>query len=124
MADKRAIDKLIEAFCVDNVSRYFIKKEGVVILEIYWKPLTIADRDTIYKTLHAMNKANETDNLEYALQVLINKAEDKEGNKLFTEADRVSLRREIPLTVLTDIMFKIQGAAEEVDTVNSKSTSE
>ena len=123
MADKRAIDKLKEAFCVDNVSRYIIKKEGVVILEIYWKPLTIADRDTIYKTLHAMNKANETDNLEYALQVLINKAEDKEGNKLFTEADRVSLRREIPLTVLTDIMFKIQGAAEEVDTVNSKSTS-
>ena len=124
MADKRAIDKLKEAFCVDNVSRYIIKKEGVVILEIYWKPLTIADRDTIYKTLHAMNKANETDNLEYALQVLINKAEDKEGNKLFSEADRASLRREIPLTVLTDIMFKIQGTAEEVDTVNSKSTSE
>ena len=123
MADKRAIDKLKEAFCVNNVSRYIIKKEGVVVLEIYWKPLTIADRDTIYKTLHAMNKANETDNLEYALQVLINKAEDKEGNKLFTEADRASLRREIPLTVLTDIMFKIQGAAEEVDTVNSKSTS-
>ena len=124
MADKRAIDKLKEAFCVDNVSRYIIKKEGVVILEIYWKPLTIADRDTIYKTLHAMNKAEETDNLEYALQVLISKAEDKEGRKLFSEADRPSLRREIPLTVLTDIMFKIQGAAEEVDTVNSKSTSE
>ena len=124
MADKRAIDKLKEAFCVDNVSRYIIKKEGVVILEIYWKPLTIADRDTIYKTLHAMNKANENDNLEYALQVLINKAEDKEGNKLFSEGDRASLRREIPLTVLTDIMFKIQGAAEEVDTVNSKSTPE
>tara|TARA_R100001440_G_scaffold53693_1_gene73515 strand:+ start:1472 stop:1846 length:375 start_codon:yes stop_codon:yes gene_type:complete len=124
MADKRAIDKLKEAFCVDNVSRYIIKKEGEIILEIYWKPLTIADRDTIYKTLHAMNKANETDNLEYSLQVLINKAEDKEGNKLFSEADRASLRREIPLTVLTDIMFKIQGAAEEVDTVNSKSTSE
>ena len=123
MADKRAIDKLKEAFCVDNVSRYIIKKEGVVILEIYWKPLTIADRDTIYQTLHAMNKANETDNLEYALQVLINKDEDKEGKRLFCEADRASLRREIPLTVLTDIMFKIQGAAEEVDTVNSKSTS-
>ena len=124
MADKRAIDKLKEAFCVDNVSRYIIKKEGVVVLEIYWKPLTIADRDTIYQTLHAMNKANETDNLEYALQVLINKAEDKEGKRLFTEADRARLRREIHLTVLTDNMFKMQGAVEEVDTVNSKSTSE
>tara|TARA_R100000152_G_C6741785_1_gene165570 strand:- start:776 stop:1150 length:375 start_codon:yes stop_codon:yes gene_type:complete len=124
MADKRAIDKLKEAFCVDNVSRYIIKKEGVVILEIYWKPLTIADRDTIYKTLSAMNKADETDSLEYALQILINKAEDKEGRKLFSEADRPSLRREIPLSVLTDIMFKIQGVTEEVDTINSKSTPE
>ena len=39
-----------------------------------------------------MNKANETDNLEYALQVLINKAEDKEGNKLFSEAEMPTLK--------------------------------
>ena len=122
MADKRAIDKLKEAFCIDNRSRYIIKKENVVILEIYWKPLTIADREAIYKTLAGMNKANDTESLEYALQVIMNKAEDENGNKLFNEGARASLRREIPLTVLTDIMFKIQGAAEEVDTVNSKST--
>ena len=123
MADKRAIDKLKEAFCVDNVSRYIIKKEGVVILEIYWKPLTIADREAIYKTLVGMNKANDTESLEYALQVIMNKAEDENGNKLFSEGDRASLRREIPLTVLTDLMLKMQGVEEEVDTVNSKSTS-
>ena len=28
MANKRAIDKLKEAFCIDNRSRYIIKKEG------------------------------------------------------------------------------------------------
>ena len=66
MADKRAIDKLKEAFCIDNRSRYIIKKEDVVILEIYWKPLTIADREAIYKTLAGMNKANDTESLEYA----------------------------------------------------------
>ena len=123
MADKRAIDKLKEAFCIDNRSRYIIKKENVVILEIYWKPLTIADREAIYKTLVGMNKANDTESLEYALQVIMNKAEDKNGNKLFSEGDRASLRREIPLTVLTDLMLKMQGVEEEVDTVNSKSTS-
>ena len=123
MADKRAIDKLKEAFCIDNRSRYIIKKEDVVILEIYWKPLTIADRETIYKTLAGMNKANDTESLEYALQVIMNKAEDENGNKLFNEGDRASLRREIPLTVLTDLMLKMQGVEEEVDTVNSKSTS-
>ena len=124
MADKRAIDKLKEAFCIDNRSRYIIKKENVVILEIYWKPLTIADREAIYKTLVGMNKANDTESLEYALQVIMNKAEDENGNKLFSEGDRASLRREIPITVLTDLMLKMQGVEEEVDTVNSKSTSE
>ena len=123
MADKRAIDKLKEAFCIDNRSRYIIKKEDVVILEIYWKPLTIADREAIYKTLAGMNKANDTESLEYALQVIMNKAEDEKGNKLFIEGDRASLRREIPLTVLTDLMLKMQGVEEEVDTINSKSTS-
>jgi len=122
MADKRAIDKLKEAFCIDNRSRYIIKKEDVVILEIYWKPLTIADREAIYKTLAGMNKANDTESLEYALQVIMNKAEDENGNKLFNEGDRASLRREIPLTVLTDLMLKMQGVEEEVDTINSKST--
>ena len=123
MADKRAIDKLKEAFCIDNRSRYIIKKEDVVILEIYWKPLTIADREAIYKTLAGMNKANDIDSLEYALQVIMNKAEDEKGNKLFIEGDRASFRREIPLTVLTDLMLKMQGVEEEVDTINSKSTS-
>ena len=122
MADKRAIDKLKEAFCIDNRSRYIIKKEDVVILEIYWKPLTIADRETIYKTLAGMNKADDSESLEYALQVIINKAEDKNGNQLFSEGDRASLRREIPLTVLTDLMLKMQGVQEGVDAVNSKST--
>ena len=123
MADKRAIDKLKEAFCIDNRSRYIIKKENIVILEIYWRPLTIADREAIYKTLAGMNKANDTESLEYALQVIMNKAEDENGNKLFNEGDRASLRREIPLTVLTDLMLIMQGVEEEVDTINSKSTS-
>ena len=122
MADKRASDKLKEAFCIENRSRYNIKKEDVVILEIYWKPLTIADRETIYKTLAGMNKADDSESLEYALQVIINKAEDQNGNQLFSEGDRASLRREIPLTVLTDLMLKMQGVQEGVDAVNSKST--
>ena len=122
MADKRAIDKLKEAFCIDNRSRYIIKKEEVVILEIYWKPLTIADRESIFKTLIGLNKANDTESLEYALQVIMSKAEDENGNKLFSEGDRASLRREIPLAVLTDLMLKMQGVEEGVDAVNSKST--
>ena len=81
------------------------------------------NRCIIKNEIYGLNKANDTESLEYALQVIMNKAEDENGNKLFSEGDRASLRREIPLTVLTDLMLKMQGVEEEVDTVNSKSTS-
>ena len=76
--------------------------------------------------VHSVVKINgeydfEDEDIDLTVNIL---CRDKEGKRLFSEADRASLRREIPLSVLTDIMFKIQGAAEEVDTVNSKSTSE
>ena len=47
------------------------------------------------------------------LQVIISKAEDETGNKLFTEGDRASLRREIPLSVLLELMTKMQELGEE-----------
>ena len=122
MASDRAIDKLKKAFSIGKRSSYPIYKDGELILQVYWTPLTIADRDAINDTLIASNRAQNESSLDFALQVIINKAEDENGNKLFSEGDRASLRREIPLTVLTDLMLKMQGVEEEVDTVNSKST--
>ena len=114
MATERAIDKLKKAFSVDNKSSYEIYKNGQVILKVYWTPLTIADRDTINNTLIKANRGQEEGSLDFALQVIIGKAEDESGNKLFTEADRASLRREIPLSVLLELMTKMQELGEEV----------
>ena len=113
MPATRAIDKLKQAFSVEERSSYSIFKGEELILKVFWSPLTIADRDTINSTLIAMNKGKEEGNLDFALQVIVTKAEDESGAKMFTSADLPALRREIPMSVLLDIMGKMQGVGEE-----------
>ena len=122
MATERAIDKLKQAFSLNTKSSYSIYKNGEVVLTVYWTPLTIADRDTINATLIATNKGQEEGSLDFALQVIINKAEDESGQKLFMEGDKPSLRREIPLAVLLELMTKMQELGEEVSPDAVKST--
>ena len=122
MPTDRAIDKLRKAFSVDSKSNYPIYKNGELILKVYWSPLTIADRDTINATLTASNRGQEEGSLDFALQVIISKAEDETGKKLFAEADRPSLRREIPLAVLLELMTKMQELGEEAAPDAVKST--
>jgi len=109
MPTARAIDKLKQAFSVEERSSYSIFKGKELVIKIFWSPLTIADRDTINSTLIAMNKGQEEGNLDFALQVIVTKAEDDSGAKLFTAADLPALRREIPLSVLLDLMQKMQN---------------
>ncbi len=113
MPTARAIDKLKAAFSVEERSSYSIFKGKELVIKIFWSPLTIADRDTINSTLIAMNKGQEEGNLDFALQVIVTKAEDESGAKLFSTADLPSLRREIPLSVLLDLMSKMQSLGEE-----------
>ena len=122
MPTERAIDKLRKAFSVEERSSYSMFKGEELILKIFWSPLTIADRDTINSTLIAMNKGQEEGSLDFALQVIVTKAEDESGTKLFTPADLPSLRREIPLAVLLDIMTKMQSMGEEESPDAVKST--
>ena len=122
MPTDRAIDKLRKAFSVDSKSSYPIYKNGELILKVYWSHLTIADRDTINATLTASNRGQEEGSLDFALQVIISKAEDETGKKLFAEADRPSLRREIPLAVLLELMTKMQELGEEAAPDAVKST--
>ena len=122
MPTDRAIDKLRKAFSINEKSSYPIYKNGELILQVYWTPLTIADRDSINATLMRANKEQEEGSLDFALQVIINKAEDQDGKKLFVEADKASLRREIPLAVLLELMAKMQEVGEEATPDAVKST--
>ena len=113
MPTERAIDKLKKAFSVEERSSYSMFKGEELILKIFWSPLTIFDRDTINSTLIAMNKGQDEGSLDFALQVIVTKAEDESGAKMFTAADLPSLRREIPMSILIDLMTKMQSMGEE-----------
>ena len=124
MASERAIDKLKQAFSIGKRSSYPIYKDGELILQVYWTPLTIADRDAINDTLIASNKVQNENSLDFALQEIINKAEDESGQRLFTEGDKASLRREIPLGVILELMTKMQELGEEATPDAVKSTTD
>ena len=117
----RAIDKLCKAFSVEKRSSYTIKNGNEVILKLYWTPLTIADRDQINQTLQALNLGNADGNLDFAIQMMIEKAQDESGKKLFSDGDRAKIRRQLPMTIVLDIMAKMQNMdeVEEPDAIKS-----
>ena len=77
---------------------------------MYWHPLTIAERESIQK------KTGTDDTNDYALQMMIEKALDKDGARLFQDGDKASLRREISASILEEIQLAMitVGADKEV----------
>jgi len=122
MAEARAIDKLCQAFSVEQRSSYTIKSGEEVVLKLYWKPLTIADRDAINNSLKALNIGASEDNLDFAIQMVIRKAEDEAGNRIFADGDRAKIRNRLPLSIVLDIMSKMQSMdeVEEADDLKSE----
>ena len=107
----RAVDLLKNKFGVSQLYKHDVIKDDEVILSVYWHPLTIAEREAIQK------KTNSDDNNDYALQMMIEKALDKEGTKLFQDGDKASLRREVEASILQEIQLAMinAGADKEVE---------
>jgi len=106
----RAVDLLKNKFGVSQLYKHDIKQDNEIILTIYWHPLTIAERESIQK------KTGTDDTNDYALQMMIEKALDKDGAKLFQDGDKASLRREISASILEEIQIAMitVGADKEV----------
>ena len=106
----RAIDLLKNKFGVSQLYKHDVKQNDEIVLTIYWHPLTIAEREAIQK------KSNSDDVNDYALQMMIEKALDKDGGRLFQDGDKASLRREIQSSVLEEIQLAMvqAGADKEV----------
>ena len=85
----RAVDLLRNKFGISQLYKHDVIKNDEVIFSVYWHPLTIAERESIIK------KSGTEDNNDYALQMMIEKALDKDGVKLFQDGDKASLRREV-----------------------------
>ena len=106
----RAVDLLRNRFGVSQLYKHDVKQDDEIILTIYWHPLTIAEREAIQK------KTGTDDTNDYALQMMIEKALDEDGKRLFQDGDKASLRREISASILEEIQIAMitVGADKEV----------
>jgi len=106
----RAVDLLRNKFGVSQLYKHDVIKDGEVQLSVYWHPLTIAEREAISK------KTGTDDTNDYALQMMIEKALDQDGTRLFQDGDKASLRREVSASILEEIQIAMitVGADKEV----------
>ncbi len=109
----RAVDLLKNKFGVSQLYKHDVKQDDEIILSIYWHPLTIAERESIQK------KSSDDVN-DYALQMMIEKALDEDGARLFQDGDKASLRREIEASVLEEIQLAMVNAGADKEVSEAK----
>ena len=110
----RAVDLLKNRFGVSQLYKHDVKQDDEVILSVYWHPLTIAEREAI------QSKSKTDDTNDYALQMMIEKALDQDGSKLFQDGDKASLRREIEASVLEEIQLAMISAGVDREVKEAK----
>jgi hypothetical protein len=103
----RATELLRNKFGVSQLYKHEVKVEGEVVLEIYWHPLTIAERESIQK------KAGSDDAGDFALSLMIEKALDKDGKRLFADGERAALRRDVEAGILQEIQLAMLTSGTE-----------
>ncbi len=103
----RAVDLLKNKFGVSQLYKYNLESEGEIVLTIYWHPLTIAEREAITK------KSTSDDASDFALGLMIQKALDEDGKRLFADGDRAVLRREISASTLQEIQLEMLNSGTE-----------
>ena len=81
----RAVDLLRNKFGVSQLYKHDVIQNDEVIFSVYWNPLTIAERESIQK------KTGTDDNADYALQLMIEKALDKDGSRLFQDLSLIHI---------------------------------
>ena len=110
----RAVDLLKNKFGVSQLYKYDIMDNDEILLTIFWHPLTIAEREAIQK------KSGTEDANDFALQLLIEKALDKDGTRLFQDGDKASLRREVAASVLQEIQLAMLEAGSDKEVEEAK----
>jgi len=107
----KALELLRNNFGVSQLYQHDVVKNGEVLLSVYWHPLTIAERESIQK------KTNSDDANDFALALMIQKALDSEGKRLFSDGEKAALRREVEAAVLQEIQLAMleSGTDKEVE---------
>ena len=107
----RAVELLRNKFGVSQLYKHEVKDGDDVVLEVYWHPLTIAERESIQK------KSNEDDSADFALAMMIEKGLDADGKRLFQDGEKAALRNAVEASVLQEIQLAMlaSGTANKVE---------
>ena len=103
-----AIELLKNKFGVSQKYMYELKEGDVTVLEIYWNPLTLAERESIVALSGDNSSADD-----FALTLMITKALDKDGKRLFQDGHKASLRREVNASILQEIQLAMLNSGSE-----------
>ena len=109
----RAVDLLRNKFGVSQLYKHDVKQDDEIIFTVYWHPLTIAERE-------AIQKKSSDDVNDYALQMMIEKALDEDGKRIFQDGDKASLRREVEVSVLEEIQLAMINAGADKEVKEAK----
>ena len=103
----RATELLRNKFGISQLYRHEVKDGDEVVLEVYWHPLTIAERELIQK------KAGSDDANDFALGVMIEKALDVDGKRLFQDGEKAALKNAVDASVLQEIQLAMLSSGSE-----------
>ena len=107
----RASELLRNKFGVSQLYKYEVKEGDDTVLEIYWHPLTIAEREAIQK------KAGSDDANDFALGMMLEKSLDENGKRLFQDGEKAVLKNAVEAAVLQEIQLAMltSGAENKVE---------
>ena len=103
----RATELLRNKFGISQLYKHEVKDGDEVVLEVYWHPLTIAERESIQK------KAGSDDANDFALGMMIEKALDADGKRLFQDGEKAALKNAVDASVLQEIQLAMLASGSE-----------
>ena len=101
-----ALDKLRKAANLEPIKKEVKLSDGSVF-EMYVSPLTMAERE------RAQKQAKSDDANAFALQLLLSKAQDENGRKLFNAGEIDVLKNEVKDSDLQNLMLAVINSEEE-----------
>ena len=105
-----ALDRLKKSVSM-AASRRAVELPDGSEFEFWMTPLTLAERG------RAQKQAKSDDATDFALQLLVAKATDENGMKMFSPGEVAELRNELPASVVEALMLQLlqEPEAEEVE---------
>ena len=102
-----ALDRLRKAANLEPIKKEVKLSDGSVF-EMYVTPLTMAERE------RAQKQARSDDANAFALQLLLAKAQDQTGRKLFNAGEIDVLKNEVKDADLQNLMLAVINSEEEL----------